>query len=349
MKVAVIGGGIFGTTSAIYAARAGHDVHLYEKNSGFLRGASGINQYRLHRGYHYPRSPETVVSAMGAESLFREEYGSAVIDDGVNLYAIARDGSKVSAKQFLASCDTHGLEYRIITNCELVDPEHVECCIEATEAWFDPHILRRLVEEKIQESGVRTHFNQEVRTGGLKDFDNVIIATYARNNTVLPDSHVHLREQYQFELCEKPVVIMPEYFGLRGVVVIDGPFMCVDPIGRTGQYVLGNVVHAIHYAAVGHELDIQEDFAPLINCGVVENPHRTAFPKFIEHGSQYIPALKDARHVGSMYTIRTVLPNVDDTDERPTIVKRLDERHIRIFSGKIGNCVEAAQKVVSLL
>ncbi|RZD44075.1 MAG: hypothetical protein CXT78_07170 [Thaumarchaeota archaeon] len=49
MKIAVVGGGIFGVTTAIRLAN-NHDVDLYEKNSDILESASGINQYRLHRG-----------------------------------------------------------------------------------------------------------------------------------------------------------------------------------------------------------------------------------------------------------------------------------------------------------
>ncbi|HEY4520139.1 MAG TPA: FAD-dependent oxidoreductase [Candidatus Paceibacterota bacterium] len=349
MKVAIIGGGIFGATAAIHTARAGHETHLFEKLGGLLQAASGINQYRLHRGYHYPRSPETVVSAMNAEASFRKEYGGAVIDDGTNLYAIAREGSAVSADQFLASCDKHGLAWRVVEPDGLVSPEKIECCIEATEAWFDPTILRNLVEDKVRDSGVVVHVNTEARAEDLENFDRIVVATYAHTNSALPGSHAHMREAYQFELCEKPVVTMPSSFGLRGIVVIDGPFMCVDPMGRTGQYVLGNVVHAIHASSVGHAPDIPPEFLPLMNRGVIRNPPKSAFQKFIEHGSAYIPSLREAKHIGSMFTIRTVLPHVEETDARPTIVKKLDDRHIRIFSGKIGNCVEAAQQVLTLL
>ena len=52
-------------------------------------------------------------------------------------------------------------------------------------------------------------------------------------------------------------------------------------------------------------------------------------------------------HVGSMFTIRTVLPKVDATDERPTIIESLDHRVFTIYSGKIGNSVEAARDIVA--
>jgi glycine/D-amino acid oxidase-like deaminating enzyme len=58
-KIAVAGAGIYGATAAIRLAEQGHQVHLFDP-LGLLRAASAINQYRVHAGYHYPRSAETI-------------------------------------------------------------------------------------------------------------------------------------------------------------------------------------------------------------------------------------------------------------------------------------------------
>ena len=42
-----------------------------------------------------------------------------------------------------------------------------------------------------------------------------------------------------------------------------------------------------------------------------------------ESGKTFLPDLVHAEHLGSMYTIRTVLPNLESTDARPTIVRKL--------------------------
>ena len=54
-KVAVIGGGIFGITAA-FTLSQNNEVDLFEKNDDLITQASYVNQYRLHRGSHYPRS-----------------------------------------------------------------------------------------------------------------------------------------------------------------------------------------------------------------------------------------------------------------------------------------------------
>ena len=347
-KVAVIGGGIFGATAALYASRAGYEVHLFEKEGELLQAASGINQYRLHRGYHYPRSPETALSALSAEKTFREEYGEAVIDGGRHLYGIARKGSLVSAQQFLDFCDANGLVYKKVDVPELANPTQVELVIEGVESRFDPDILRAVVKEKLAEAGVYVHLNTPGDTSLAGEFDKIIVATYAATNEVL-GLFAPTEKEYQYEVCEKPVVSLPASFGLTDLVILDGPFMCVDPLGMSGLYVLGNVVHAIHASNVGKRPDVPAELRPLLNTGIVKNPPVTRFKEFIEAGIPFIPLLKEAKHIGSLFTIRTVLPRMEKTDARPTLVTPVGDKCIQIFSGKVGNCVDAAKETVALL
>lgn len=345
-RVAVVGGGIFGSTAAIHAARAGHEVHLFEEKQALLQAASGINQYRLHRGYHYPRSSETASSARDAERSFREEYGDSIISDGRNIYAIAREDSLVAADAFLDFCRAHGLGYTEMPIERYCNPETVALVVEGEEAWMDPGALRIQVEARLRESGVTVHLVTRATHDLLEAFDTVIVATYAHLNEVILHTDAH--QEYQFEVCEKPVVRLN---GLEntGIVVMDGPFMCADPLGRTGLHVLGNVVHAIHATNTGLAPQVPEEIMSLLNNGLIKKPAITNFKEFIEHGSRFIPALHDAEHVGSFYTIRTVLPRMEKTDARPTVVSRISDRYIRIFSGKIGNCVEAAREAIGLI
>jgi len=50
-----------------------------------------------------------------------------------------------------------------------------------------------------------------------------------------------------------------------------------------------------------------------------------------------------------MYTIRTVLPNKDKDDARPTLVEKPDDKTFTIFSGKIGTCVSAAEEILEYI
>lgn len=346
-KVAVVGGGIFGVTTAVRLARDGHSVELFEREPEILRAASGINQLRLHRGYHYLRSAETTIESIRTEISFRREYGDAIIDSGDQYYCIAKEGSLVSPEQFIGSCTKFGLHFRIVRP-DFLNYQNIALCLQVHEGRIDPIALRRICTKRLKQSGVKVHLNNQATPEIFDQFDFVVICAYANTNRLL-SGHPHEMGEYQFELCEKPIVVLPRSFLGKGIVVVDGPFMCVDPFGQTGKFLLGNVVHAIHQTNIGIYPECQKELYPLLNKGIVKKPAITNFKKFIESASQFIPALAGARHVGSMYTFRTVFPHRDATDERPTIVKRIGRNIITVFAGKFSNCAEAADRVSNIV
>ncbi|MBI4160655.1 MAG: FAD-binding oxidoreductase [Candidatus Yanofskybacteria bacterium] len=343
MRVAVVGGGIFGVTAAIKLAGAGFSVDLFEKEKDILMAASGINQFRLHRGYHYPRSAETIRDCLRAEASFLKEYGGAVIADDHHHYCIAKEDSLIHHNDYVKICNGFGLGF-VEARPALVNHDRIGVTIKGEEKRIDPDKLRKLCWRKLKTAGINVKLKEVATAAKMKGYDFRVIATYASLNELLP---VKKRRDYQFELCEKPVVKLPREFNRQCLVVMDGPFMCVDPMGGTGNFLLGNVVHAIHRTNIGKKPEFDKKFGPLLNRGIIRNPPITNFKKFIESGSEFIPGLAKAKHVGSMFTFRTVMPNKEKTDERPTVVTKIDNKTVTIFSGKIGNCVEAADEILA--
>ena len=346
MKIAVVGGGIYGISVATRLAKE-HAVDLYEQNKDILMAASGINQFRLHRGFHYPRSSDTAVSLLNSERLFFEEYGNAIISSTENYYGLSKRNSLTTADEFMDFCKKHNLDFEI-QDSGLLNKENLDLCIKVKENLLDPLKLKKVCWNKLKSNKVNVLLKREFFSKDLANHDFVINCTYAYLNKLL--GHIPTaQKEYQFELCEKPLIQLPEKFKNKSIVIIDGPFMCVDPYGSTGFFLMGNVVHAIHQANVGKHPEINEEYFPLLNKGIIRNPKTTNFDQFIEAGSEFIPEIKHAKHIGSMFTIRTVLPNVEATDERPTIVEKIDDKIINVFAGKIGTCVSAAESVKKLI
>ena len=127
---------------------------------------------------------------------------------------------------------------------------------------------------------------------------------------------------------------------------MDGPFMCIDPFGDTGLHVMGNVVHAIHSTNVGKFPEYDSKFDDLLNNGIVKNPSVTNIDKFIDSAKMFFKDIESAEHIGSMFTIRTVLPNRDKDDARPTLVENPTDNIFNLFSGKIGTCVSATEELM---
>ena len=225
-----------------------------------------------------------------------------------------------------------------------MNKDSIEMCIRVKESVYDPEKLRQVCWKKLKDQNVKIHLNNKVRDDLFGKFDRVVICAYAGINQLLKQYPTQQNE-YQFELCEKPVVKLPESFKNKSVVIMDGPFMCIDPLGNTGLHLLCNVVHEIHQTNIGKYPSINKKFVDLIDKGIVKNPSQTNFPKFIESTIDFIPEITKAKHVGSMFTYRAVPPRVEETDARPTIVKEINNKIVTLFSGKITTCVEAARKV----
>jgi hypothetical protein len=345
-KIAVIGGGIYGITLAT-KLDSKHHVDLYEKEKDILQGASGINQFRLHRGYHYPRSNRTTADMLRSEPMFKQEYSRAIMSKIDHFYCIAKHNSLTSKNAFINYLKKWDLEYKP-SKLSLISDKEISLCVKVKENLIDPQILHTLCWEKLKQSKVKVLLNTKATKKIFNQYDHIINATYSSINNLL-SSWPSKQRQYQFEICEKIVVKLPSDFKNKSIVIMDGPFMCSDPYGKSGNFLMGHVVHAIHHTNTGIYPQIPKVIKPLLNQGIIKNPPVTNFPLFIESASAYIPLISQAKHVGSMYTIRTVLPHKDATDERPTIVRQINKKVINIFSGKISTCVEIFNQVAKLI
>ncbi len=343
-KIAVVGGGIFGCTIAWKLAKNGYNVTLLEKNNDIITQASNINQYRLHKGYHYPRSTETALQSQLGEKSFLKEYSDSIVNGDIeHYYCIAKKDSLVSADQYKDFLNNINLSYEE-KKLDFICKNVVDLTVKVNEYLFDPNKLKQICWEKLEKYNVDVILNQNEFES--KSFDYVINATYSNLNKFLPTK---LQKDYQFELCEKPVIKLPEQYKNKSVVIMDGPFMCIDPLGDSGLHVMGNVVHAIHNTNVGKFPEYDEKFDKLLNKGIVENPSITNIDKFIESAKTFFVDIDKAKHIGSMFTFRTVLPNRDKDDARPTLVENVTDKIFNVFSGKIGTCVSSAEKLMEYI
>ncbi len=339
MKIGVIGAGIFGVTAAWKLGSLGYNVDLYEREKDILQAASGINQYRLHMGYHYPRSDETAIDSKIGSKSFQEEYGGCIVKNTENFYCISKRDSLTSKEQFMEFCSRHNLPFKE-EHCRVVNKDSITASLKVEESIFDLEKLKLICKEKLKTHKVNLIF-QEADFNSLQKYNIVIYALYANSN--LPfQNKPRLQKNLQFELCEKPIIKLPEIYKNQSIVILDGPFMCIDPLGNTSYHVMGNVVHAIHKTNIGKTPEIPSEFKSLLNKGIIKNPPVTNINKFFEVAKEYFTDIEKAVHIGSMYTVRTVFPNREHDDARPTIVQKISDKEFSIFSGKIGTCILAA-------
>lgn len=328
VRIAVVGGGVFGATTAVDLARAGADVDLYEAQSDLLLGATARCQARLHSGYHYPRSDATAAAARDAAPEFEARYPQA-IRRAAQHYVIAGD-SRVSADEYLEFCHRLGLPY------EIVEPPQVhgaQLCVRVPEAFIDVDILRRILRRDLAMAGVDVLYETP---GGapMPGYDLTVMATYGQP----------WLKPLRYELCEVALVEVARYEG-QSFVVLDGNYVSLDPYGRV--HMIYDVVNSVH--AVG---EIPDQYQDLLGRW---GPVRTALSRWevmLQTAGQQLRGLEPggqgvAIYHGSLFAVRAVLPDVDATDERPTLVERTGDI-VSILSGKICTAVAAARSTTKV-
>ena len=345
-RVAVVGGGVFGCTAALELAKHGYDVTLFESGSDIIHGATLKNQLRVHRGYHYPRSDETTQQCLRSEHKFLAYFRPAVDMSLPHHYAIAKEGSKVDRETYESFMRRHGLGYTAIDNSAIgdaLDVDAVASIYEVREASYSPERLREHLRLRCEQEGVRFVFN--TRIGDLSvltnEYARVVVATYS---SPLTDVYGDV----QFEICEKPVVRLPERFRGLSMVIMDGPFVSLDPYsGDPELHLIGSVDDAIHHVSVGPRPDIPAELEADVASGLVVAPRHSRIADFRRRFTTlYNLTENEIEHVGSYFVVRAVEPRRDDDDRRVSVLQELNAHVYNIFSAKVTSAPLIAQSLL---
>ena len=360
LKIAVVGAGIFGCTTALELRKRfpNSKIEIFEKNSSILSGASHCNQYRLHRGYHYPRSKETVSQQLESVLEFEHEFKNAVYDFGFNrYYGIAKEGSLVNEHEYINFLELNELEYKIVNDVNIpVNYEKINVLLQVKENSYDLGQLYLILIERLRKSKIKINNNTTFLKSNLSMYDLVINATYSQINELLDED---TQMDFQFELVEKPVIYTPKNLKNTSIVIMDGEFCCVDPKSKY-ESVLGHVREAIHETQIGKRFECPDEYKEILNSGIVKSKLSKS-EQIIKSCSEYfnfgnellIPETTKGSKIqlykGSMFTIRTVLPNRDHDDARPSSIIKHTDQFYSIFGGKVGTSVTIAKELIKQL
>lgn len=338
-KIAVAGAGIYGATTAVRLAEQGHRVHLFDP-LGVLRAASSVNQYRVHAGYHYPRSAETINEITEARLEFTRAFAGAIVRNSRHYYAIPKENSLTTPDSYERIMSQHGLPLR---SCrpDWMNFDFIDRCYEVEENNYDPDLLRDLVEARLKALDIRLkrrEFTPEMRT----DYEFVVWATYGLG----PSRGLFKTAKYQ--VAEKMLIELPPQ--LRGValVVVDGPFTAFDPYGSSSRSLFGSARNTNHWTTIDAGEPIPEAYAKVLNKPEFEPAPFTQFPAMRADCCLTVPAAKDAVYIGSRFTIR-VVENNPQHDRRVLHIREGEPAEIHIFSGKVVSALKAARLVCEMV
>lgn len=338
-KIAVAGAGIYGATTAIRLAGEGHRVHLFDP-LGVMRAASAINQYRVHAGYHYPRSAETINEIAEARAEFTQTFAGAIVRNSKHFYAIPKEHSLTPPPTYESVMSKHGLPLRPCRP-DWMNFDFIEKCYEVEESIYDPEVLRGLIEARLKAQCIRVQqheFTPEMRP----DYDFVVWATYGLG----PSRGLFKAAKYQ--VAEKILIELPAE--LRGValVIVDGPFTGFDPYGSSQRSLFGSAKNTNHWTTTNGSEPIPAPYAGILNKSDFEPVSFTRFEAMRADCCLSVPAAKSAVYLGSRFTIRVVEDNPEQ-DRRILYVREGSPGEIHIFSGKVVSAVKAARLVCEMV
>ena len=87
----IIGAGLYGLYSALYCGKKGEKIIVLEYEDKPFKRATYINQARVHRGYHYPRSLTTALKSAHYFDRFNKDFGYSINKKFTKIYAISKN------------------------------------------------------------------------------------------------------------------------------------------------------------------------------------------------------------------------------------------------------------------
>jgi glycine/D-amino acid oxidase-like deaminating enzyme len=360
----VVGGGFYGARLALMLGELGKQVLLVEREPELLARASLRNQARVHNGYHYPRSILTSLRSRLNYARFVDDYAECVDQSFPHYYAIGRRMSKITAAQFGEFCRRIGapLSAAPADAKRLFDADRIDSVFEVQECAFDAAKLRARMVSDLAEAGVDVSMNTAAtrvasRSDGAAvvtlarggdeyevDADLVFNCTYSHLNRLLVNSAA-APIPMKHELTEMALVEPPAELGGAAVTVMDGPFFSLMPYPSRGLFTLSHVRYTPHCS--WHDAS----GAPIYDGDSLLANRATRFVHMTRDAARYLPSMRGARYVDSLWEVKTVMPRSEQDDSRPILLRRSAEHPacITVLGAKIDSVYDVEDALRKLL
>ncbi len=356
----IIGGGFYGLRVAQFLTEelGQKRVLIIEKDSAVMRRASYNNQARVHNGYHYPRSVLTALRSRVNLPIFVNEYEATIINDFDNYYAVARNFSKVSARQFERFFERIGAEVHIDQKASaLFNRSLIEEVFRVKEFAFDTAKLKTTLLDRLSCIGVTIRTSEaaikltEAKSKITLETDKniytanrVINTTYSSINLVNKSSGLAI-VPLKHELTEMCLVTMPPELDGKAFTIMCGPFFSLMPFpARENLYTMSHVRYTPHSEWYDTDKEVRDGHQYLNQVSRVSH-----FPQMHADIKRYMPAAAKITYSGeSLWEVKTVLPRSEGDDSRP--IMYLDNygglpNYICIMGGKIDNIYDVLREL----
>lgn len=336
----IIGGGIFGLYVAYILSSKRARVAILEKEKTIFNKASKINQARVHRGYHYPRSIETAQKTAAYYHRFYDDFRFAMLNPFRQYYAISKENSQTSVDEYIKFCKKVDIPLKEVNGSLFFQKNRIDAVFETEEACFDyekikDHFLGLFANNSCVDIYYQSYpVSQKVSNSryvlGLNSTSSLLQAPLVVNSTYSNVNIVNKMFGFQgydikYELCELKLCKIHNGFSGIGLTVMDGPFFSLMPYGDGSIYSFSSV----SFTPISTSYDRPQDIRG------IKKKFNNNYAKHL--AKSYLKEDIDFEFIDSIYEIKPILISSEKDDSRPTLITIHSKNpyFLSILAGKI--------------
>jgi hypothetical protein len=332
MNILIIGAGWYGCHIAKILIQRGIEVTVIDKTNKIFSGSSYKNQNRLHLGFHYPRSKNTIIECKKGYSKFMENYMQLTETVENNLYFISSTNSHIGNETYIDTMASYDISFNIYNGelpLEIVNVE--KKIIKVSERYINPFKSKLYFNDIII-----PHFKVIENCDVFKSINNILLHMNDSYDMIINCTY-NLLNPIDFEHYELFVTLLYkiETPSIFAYTLMDGPFFSIYPYDISNNiYTVTSVNNGIIYKGKKCEYIVSET--------EISNIKR----KMELQISEYIPWWKNYSYI-SYYTSWKTKHDIISDDR--SVKYTYEDNILNIYGGKITGIFEAENIVLSLL
>ena len=346
-SVCIIGGGFYGCYIAkkITENFKNIKVELYEKNSNLITEAGKNNQYRLHLGFHYPRSIETIKQTQEGSKIFIKEFNNFISKPKKNIYLIHKK-SLVNFEKYKKIFRKLKINFKELDlkNLNFLNDKSVyEGAIDTKEQviLLDKLIpyLRKIAKKKCIIKYRNEIKNIDPKTGEVfgtdnrsKKFDYIINTTYINPN-------LGLKNKYKIKYEIAGMVKIRNSLKNTAVTIMDGPYVSLYPRNS-----FESSISSVKFTPI-KKFKLLRDLKK--NLKNAYNNKKKVEKKIINHSKKFFNNKIKIKNKGLIIAAKVKIYN-DKNSERVSLVKQ-NHKMIGILCGKLDAAPLAYKKIEKII
>lgn len=344
MKIAILGAGWYGCSMALELSKDFPNflIDLYDSKNDIFQGAASNNQNRLHHGFHYPRSRETIEEIGISYYTFINKYGHLTKKVKNNYYLIEKN-SHTSLDTYINIYKNFGIPFEIIDTKsikDMVNIDLIEGGIDTKEEVIDEYLAYIYFKDQIKrQKNLSLYLNMPVNEinnsviNNLK-YDLIINCTYINPNLGLISKDKKFDIKY--ELCVMPVI---ENIFKKDIciTVMDGPFISACQ-NRDGNLSLFGVVESPYVKT------LNLDELHMGNNNLIGD----SIKSLLDTSRRYFKGIDKEVNIKDIYLSPKVKIKNDVNDIRVSDVT-VDNNVISVLCGKISSVVLVYEQIKRLI